>query len=695
MFRKLLSISLAMVLLVSMTGMVDIATLSPYSYVTDEQIFCTATLEDDFQDNSVVVILTKSASRDNRDWTTRDFRDVGAVEIEDIVRLCNQENVSAQEVWQAERSSRILRNNMAYQTYETVREQAEEDTIVNFDEFRRIFVIKLDKNCKSNVLRVISQLQKRDYIRYVGPNYIEKYNVLESVKTPNDHYYNNVATNHRSYQWAINKINLPAAWNITTGSPEILVGVIDSGIQRTHPDLINRVNVSLSRDFVGQAGGGFADDSGHGTQVAGIIGAQGNNSIGIAGVAWNIRLVSLRVLMHEDSEWGSNGINAVASAVNHARKNRIQILNASLSIGYNNSENQVVRDAVAGYRGVFVVSAGNYGSNTNNSPRFQGFSNVIVVGATNSDDTRRSNSNFGTNSVHLFAPGNDIISTFPTNICDIQTRCGSQNCDVRGYHFFSMTSSAAPHVAGVAALILSQYPNLSPAQVKNAILNGADTLPNLHGQGVSGKRLNAHKALQMAQNLDSSGIYHIRNKALNRYLNSPSTNNANVTLANSYSDVVAQRWVVQMTNNNYQIRSSFHINSSIARIVNFNNGTARVETGTSGTNVSIVHNADGTVTFRWGSTTNVLTANSNGTVTWAANNGSDNQRWFLEPHRLSYAHGDVNQDGRICGIDMARVLQFVQNPAPITAVEFYLADMNRDGVISVLDWLLVQEIVTA
>jgi hypothetical protein len=202
--KKLISIAVSMVLFVSITVSGDTNRInnnfSPYSYISDEQILCTATLKDNFCDNSISIIYTKSASRDNRDFTNRDFRDIGAVEVEDIVRLSDKENVYAQELWRAERDNHILRNYETMQKYESARYKAEENTIVNFDQFRRILVVRLEKNCKKNVLDVIAQLQQRKEIYYVGPNYTNENSIVDAINPPNDHYYNTVLPTNPNYQ---------------------------------------------------------------------------------------------------------------------------------------------------------------------------------------------------------------------------------------------------------------------------------------------------------------------------------------------------------------------------------------------------------------------------------------------------------------------------------------------------------------
>jgi hypothetical protein len=150
-------------------------------------------------------------------------------------------------------------------------------------------------------------------------------------------------------------------------------------------------------------------------------------------------------------------------------------------MGYDDDDNQPIRDAIASYNGLHINSAGNYSSNTNNSARFEGFPNVLVVGSTDENDDISTFSNWGSTSTHLFAPGTNILSTYGN-----------------GYSSMSGTSMAAPHVAGVAALLVARYPSLSMAQIRSSILNSVDILPSLLGLAITEGRLNAYAALGQA-----------------------------------------------------------------------------------------------------------------------------------------------------------------------------------------------------
>lgn len=164
-----------------------------------------------------------------------------------------------------------------------------EDNLVNYidDEikeeyssFHQMVEIKLNIKSKQNVLDVIHELEKRDDVLVAEPNYIIELD--SSSVVPNDTYVNK--------QWAIDKINLPSAWGITTGSKSVNVGIIDSGIKAAHSDLNANVDSTLSKSFVDNSP--LTDEFGHGTHVSGIVGAVGNNNRGISGACWDVNLIS-------------------------------------------------------------------------------------------------------------------------------------------------------------------------------------------------------------------------------------------------------------------------------------------------------------------------------------------------------------------------------------------------------------------
>jgi len=245
------------------------------------------------------------------------------------------------------------------------------------------------------------------------------------------------------------------------------VGVIDSGVDHTHPDI--SANMWVSPD--GYYGWNFADDNsdtmdktGHGTHVAGVIGAVGNNLLGVTGVNWNVKVAALKI---GDRAFG---LDAAIAAIHYANQHGIHVLNASWGGRY---YSPALRFAVAQYKGLFVAAAGNVSSNNDLFPDYPAsFSgaNHIAVAASDENDALARFSNYGVVSVDLAAPGAHIYSL-----------------DTEGaYSYEDGTSMAAPHVAGAAALLKSFRPHLSVAQMKEAILGTVEKHPDLAAEVLTG-----------------------------------------------------------------------------------------------------------------------------------------------------------------------------------------------------------------
>jgi len=286
-------------------------------------------------------------------------------------------------------------------------------------------------------------------------------------------------------------------WALSTGLGRT-VAVVDSGVDDSHPDLEDRVVPGY--DFVD--GDADADDpDGHGTHVAGTIAAE-RDGVGVAGVAHQARILPLRVL---DTD-GSGLVSDFIQAIDFAAAQGVRIVNASLSgVGALDSE----REAIEAHPEVlFVVAAGNSGTDNDTSPFAEypcsyELPNVLCVGASNEDDERAVfspdfASNFGETTVDVFAPGVGIRSTVP--IADEEDEEEEQ-----GYADLSGTSMATPHVAGTAALLLSQTPELTPEDVIDAVVGTAVTNPELDGLSVSDGRTDAYRALT-ENDADGDGV---------------------------------------------------------------------------------------------------------------------------------------------------------------------------------------------
>lgn len=301
-------------------------------------------------------------------------------------------------------------------------------------------------------------------------------------------------------QWAIEKVELDKAWDIYTGSATTKVGIVDSGIDATHEDLAQNVDTTLGAHFGNYNFSHLVDYVSHGTHVAGIVGAVGNNEIGISGACWDVDLVSLSIATNNNSTIYVPGI---VDAVQYASSANtyIPILNVSsgatpdkiFDLGYNTIEIlSSFSTYMSNYSGLLVCAAGNgnnFGAYTTQGQNIGNISNklfpasysqpnMIVVGNSDSNDQKASTSNYSSTAVDLFAPGQSIYSTIPNN----------------NYASYSGTSMASPLVAGTAALLKSIDPSLSTSDIKAAILNNVDIISGLSNYCSTSGRLNAYRA---------------------------------------------------------------------------------------------------------------------------------------------------------------------------------------------------------
>lgn len=315
------------------------------------------------------------------------------------------------------------------------------------------------------------------------------------------------------------------AWDITSGARNTVVAVIDSGAILNHPDL--RANLWRNRkeragnnrdddgngciddvygcDFVNRDGDPF-DDNGHGTHVSGIVAAVGDNSIGVAGVAYSSRIIPVKVL----DKGGGGFISTVIKGIDYvttlkARGVPIVAINLSLGGSANSSALQRAVERANNYDILVIAAAGNESSNNDTAPLYPAnlpLDNILSVAAVNSSGFLSSFSNYGNVSVHLTAPGSDILSL-----------------GTSGYRVLSGTSMAAPHVAGVAALIKSAQPGLTMAQVRSIILSSVQNVPSLAGLIATSGIVDANIAVQTARVTEPlSRIYGVVRSARGRVL---------------------------------------------------------------------------------------------------------------------------------------------------------------------------------
>jgi len=318
-------------------------------------------------------------------------------------------------------------------------------------------------------------------------------------------------------------IDAPTAWDVQSGSKSVIVGVIDTGIDRDHEDLqanmwtnpgesgggkeTNNIDddgnglVDDFRgwDFINNDNNPF-DDNDHGTHVSGTIGAVGNNSVGVVGVNWNVSIMALKFLGGDGSGDTGDAVEAIIYGTNQGAK----VLSNSWGGG---GRSRAVEDAIrfANDRGVlFVAAAGNESSDNDTFPSFPAnyqVDNVVSVASSTSSDDISSFSNTGRRSVHLAAPGSGILSTKPRD----------------QYQNLSGTSMATPHVSGAAALVWAQFPSLTMAEVKIRILGSVDRKNSFAGEVITGGRLNVNRALstnpiianttQLENSLNEAGPY--------------------------------------------------------------------------------------------------------------------------------------------------------------------------------------------
>jgi subtilisin family serine protease len=371
--------------------------------------------------------------------------------------------------------------------------------------------VKLTKGL--SIQDAIQQYMANPDVEYAEPNYIRR-----AMTIPNDTYFGNQWALHNTGTYAGGTadadMDAPEAWDISTGSSSIIAAVLDTGIDYSHSDLVGNIWTNLGEtsctDGIDNDGNGLVDDCkgwdfvnsdndpmddfGHGTHVAGTIGAVGNNGIGTAGVMWKVRLMPVKVL---DSDGAGTDAELIAG-IQYAASNGAKIINSSLGgFGFSNSLFDAI--ATANSMGVlFIAAAGNgggdlIGDNNDLTPFYPAsfdLPNIISVAATDQDDIRVPFSNFGLNSVDVAAPGVYIFSTVPNNLFS----------DFSNEEFFAGTSMATPHVAGLAGLLWSHYDGVhntlfTASQVRATILRYVDVLPTLTGWIQTGGRVNAFKAV--------------------------------------------------------------------------------------------------------------------------------------------------------------------------------------------------------
>ncbi len=392
-----------------------------------------------------------------------------------------------------------LFSELGLKEIETIRFNADSASTQATNQDLVFTVLSVDK--RNNIKAVLKRLNDHPLIMYAEPDFI-----YQKSTQPNDPEF--------SQLWGLDNqgqggglidadVDAPEAWDTSTDSSTFITGIIDTGVDYNHEDLAANMWVNpgeIPDDGIDNDNNGYVDDiygidcanddsdpmddESHGTHVAGTIGAEGNNGIGVTGVNWNTKIMALKFLDNFGSGDTSDAIECLAYAVNMKINHNINIVITNNSWG-GGGFSQALKDAIQASKNanmLFVAAAGNSSSDTDSLAHYPSgydIDNIISVAATTRIDNLASFSNFGSTTVDIGAPGLDILSTLPDN----------------QYGLNSGTSMAAPHVSGAAALLWANNPILSALEIKNKLMFLGDPISDLSGRIVSGRRLNVNSAL--------------------------------------------------------------------------------------------------------------------------------------------------------------------------------------------------------
>lgn len=348
----------------------------------------------------------------------------------------------------------------------------------------------------TEITTALDEFRNTDGVEYVEPDYVV------NALVPNDPRFSEL--------WALENtgqtggaldadINANTMWQLENGNPNVVVAVIDSGIEPTHPDLAAnmwRNTLEIAGNNIDDDNNGYVDDiyginaitndgnprddHAHGTHCAGTIGADGNNNRGVVGVAQDVKIIACKFLNAK----GSGSISDAIQCLQYLAALKTRAVSPVNLVATNNSWggggfSNALRDAIRAHQTIdvlFVAAAGNESQNNDTTasyPANYNIANVISVAATDNTDKLASFSNYGVRSVHVAAPGVKILSTVLNG----------------GYSFFSGTSMATPHVTGLIAIIKSRYPSYDYKKIKNLVISSGTPIASLKNKTISSRRI--------------------------------------------------------------------------------------------------------------------------------------------------------------------------------------------------------------
>lgn len=363
-----------------------------------------------------------------------------------------------------------------------------------FPRFRDLRVIEVEP--LETTASALARLEATGRYEFVEPDYLR-----HIAAEPNDPQFTNgglwaMKNTGQTLGVAGADISATAAWDLIREAPNVIVAVIDTGVNLAHQDLVGNLwqnpsptfgDVNGARFVNGSQSGNPTDDNGHGTHIAGTIGAVGNNSLAVAGIAWKVQIMAVKIFPAS----GTGSVSDIARGVNYAVARGAHIINASYGVngstGFSNTERAAIMAArQAGI--IFVAAAGNNGANmdlTRFYPANHALDNIITVGNSTRRDELSLTSNYGS-AVDIFAPGTDIISLSHTSNT--------------GTALLSGTSMAAPHVTGALALLKAHFPNDNYRQLINRVMRGATLGERFASKAQTNGRLNLLAALNTQTN---------------------------------------------------------------------------------------------------------------------------------------------------------------------------------------------------